>query len=217
MNKKLCLTVLMLAFALGTFAQKRTTQLTLYKQFKPSTITLSNGRTIKQSLTNVFLKNSSLVYMNGDNAMEANMENIAKVEFDDRTFYNVKNQLAYIVDSVGYNIIYRIDIFDLEAYNQQIRNNVNITAIPSFTGDMISTSSTDLNNEGDYKLPLFPHFYFLYNGELIKAHEREISRRLPKKDKEVNRKYRTVIEMKGFSWTNNESLSQLLRAITVKE
>ena len=115
------------------------------------------------------------------------------------------------------NIIYRIDIFDLEAYNQQIRNNVNITAIPSFTGDMISTSSTDLNNEGDYKLPLFPHFYFLYNGELIKAHEREISRRLPKKDKEVNRKYRTVIEMKGFSWTNNESLSQLLRAITVKE
>ena len=217
MNKKLCLTVLMVAFALGTFAQKRTTQLTLYKQFKPSTITLSNGRTIKQSLTNVFLKNRSLVYMNGDNAMEANMENIAKVEFDDRTFYNVNNQLAYIVDSVGYNIIYRIDIFDLEAYNQQIRNNVNITAIPSFTGDMISTSSTDLNNDGDHKLPLFPHFYFLYNGELIKAHESENSRRLPKKDKEVNRKYRTVIEMNGFSWTNNESLSQLLRAITIKE
>jgi hypothetical protein len=134
----------MVAFALGTFAQKRTTQLTLYKQFKPSTITLSNGRTIKQSLTNVFLKNSSLVYMNGDNAMEANMENIAKVEFDDRTFYNVNNQLAYIVDSVGYNIIYRIDIFDLEAYNQQIRNNVNITAIPSFTGDMISTTTATI-------------------------------------------------------------------------
>ena len=217
MNKKLFLIAALVALTLGTFAQKRTTQLTLYKQFKPSTITLKNGRSIKQSLTNVFLKNSSLVYMQGDHAMEANMDNVAKVQFDNKTFYNVNNQLAYIVDSVGGNILYRIDIFDLDAYNQQIKNNVNITAIPSFSGDMISTSSTDLNNEGDYQLPVFPHFYIMFNGELIKAHEREISRRLPKSDKELNRRYRTVIEMKDFSWTDNNSLKQLLKAITIKK
>ena len=214
MNKKLILTTLLVVFSLGTFAQQRTTQLTLYKEFKPSVITLKNGHKIKQEFTNVFLKNSSLVYMQGDNTMEANMANIARVEFDDRTFTNINNQLAYMIDSVGNNILYRVDIFDLEAYNQQIRNNVNITAIPSFTGDMISTTTMDLNNEGDYKLPVYPHFYYIYNGEIIKAHEREISRRLPKKDKEIDRKYRTVIGMKGFSWTNNESLVQLLKAIT---
>ena len=214
MNKKLILTTLLVVFSLGLFAQQRTTQLTLYKQFKPSTITLKNGKKIKQEFTNVFLKNSSLVYLQGDNTMEANMANIAKVEFDDRSFTNVNNQLAYIIDSVGSNILYRVDIFDLEAYNQQLRNNVNINAIPSFTGDMISTTATDLNNEGDYTLPVFPHFFILYNGEIIRAHEREVSRHLPK-DKEVNRKYRTVIDMKGFSWTDNKSLSDLLKAITV--
>ena len=120
MNKKLFLTAALVALTLGTFAQKRTTQLTLYKQFKPSTITLKNGRSIKQSLTNVFLKNSSLVYMQGDHAMEANMDNVAKVQFDNKTFYNVNNQLAYIVDSVGGNILYRVDIFDLDAYNHNV-------------------------------------------------------------------------------------------------
>ena len=202
--------------AVGSMAQERRLMATMFKEFLPSVITFADGHKSQQPLTNVFLKNSSLVYLQGDNTMEANMANIAKVEFDDRSFTNINNQLAYIIDSVGSNILYRVDIFDLEAYNQQLRNNVNINAIPSFTGDMISTTATDLNNEGDYTLPVFPHFFILYNGEIIRAHEREVSRHLPK-DKEVNRKYRTVIDMKGFSWTDNKSLSDLLKAITVKE
>jgi hypothetical protein len=74
----------------------------------------------------VFLKNGSLVYLNGEYTMEANMETIAAVEFDDRKFININNQLAYMVDSVGSNILYRIDLLDLNAYNQNIRNNINI-------------------------------------------------------------------------------------------
>ena len=57
-------------------AQVRTTKLAVYKQFKPSTILLKDGRKLNQPLTNIFLKNSSLLYMNGRNSMEANMDNI---------------------------------------------------------------------------------------------------------------------------------------------
>jgi len=213
MSKKIIIAVLMVAMSLGSFAQQRTTRLTLYRQFKPSTITLKTGQKIKQSLTNVFLKNSTLVYLKDEYTMEANMDNIAAVEFDDRTYVNINNQLAYLVDSVGGNCVYRIDIFDMDAYNAQLRNNVNINAIPSFSGDMISTSSVDLNTEEDYKFPVFPHFYLSYNGEIIKAHEREISRRLPK-DEDIRRKYRTAISMDGFSWIENESVVSVLRAIT---
>jgi hypothetical protein len=90
---------------------------------------------------------------------------------------------------------------------------VNINAIPSFTGDMISTASVDLNTEEDYKFPVFPHFYLSYNGEIIKAHEREISRRLPK-DEDIRRKYRTAISMDNFSWTDDASVVSVLKAIT---
>ena len=215
MIKKTILLTMFVMAALVSTAQQRTTQATLYKQFKPSVITLKTGRTINQSHTNVFLKNGSLVYLNGEYTMEANMEIIAAVEFDDRKFINIKNQLAYMVDSVGSNILYRIDLLDLNAYNQNLRNNINISNM-GFESGAITTTSMDLNSEDDYKLPIFSHYYFFYNGEFVKVHERDISRVLPK-DKDLKRKYRTIIGMDDFSWNSDNSLMKLLKAITVKE
>lgn len=215
MIKKTILLTMFVMAALVCTAQQRTTQTTLYKQFKPSVITLKTGRTINQSHTNVFLKNGSLVYLNGEYTMEANMETIAAVEFDDRKFINIKNQLAYMVDSVGSNILYRIDLLDLNAYNQNLRNNINISNM-GFESGAITTTSMDLNSEDDYKLPIFSHYYFFYNGEFVKVHERDISRVLPK-DKDLKRKYRTIIGMDDFSWNSDNSLMKLLKAITVKE
>ena len=63
MIKKTILLTMFVMAALVSTAQQRTTQATLYKQFKPSVITLKTGRTINQSHTNVFLKNGSLVYL----------------------------------------------------------------------------------------------------------------------------------------------------------
>ena len=215
MIKKTILLTMFVMAALVSTAQQRTTQATLYKQFKPSVITLKTGRTINQSHTNVFLKNGSLVYLNGEYTMEANMETIAAVEFDDRKFININNQLAYMVDSVGSNILYRIDLLDLNAYNQNLRNNINISNM-GFESGAITTTSMDLNSEDDYKLPIFSHYYFFYNGEFVKVHERDISRILPK-DKDLKRKYRTIIGMDDFSWNSDNSLMKLLKAITVKE
>ena len=212
-KKKILLTLFVMA-ALVCSAQKRTTQATVYKQFKPSVISLTNGHTTKQSLTNVFLKNSSLIYLKGEYTMEANMDNILTVEFDDRKYININNQLAYMVDSVGENILYRIDLLDLVAYNQQIRNNINISNM-DFENGGISTTTMDLNGEEDYKFPVIANYYFFYNGQYVKVHEREVSRVLPK-DKDLRRKYRTIIGMDDFSWTKDESLIQLLKAITVK-
>lgn len=213
-KKTILLTMFVMAAHVCT-AQKRTTQATLYKQFKPSVITLKTGRTINQPLTNVFLKNGSLVYLNGEYTMEANMETIAAVEFDDRKYINIDNKLAYLVDSVGSNLLYRIDLLDLNAYNQNLRNNVNISNM-GFESGAITTTTMDMNNEDDYKLPIFSHFFYLYNGDFVKVHEREVSRVLPK-DKEIKRKYRTIIGMDDFSWNSEKSLMLLLKAITVKE
>ena len=196
--------------SLTATAQERTTQATLYQEFKPSVIYLTDGRKLTQNLTNVFLKNSSLVYMKGSFAMEANMTNIVRVEFDDRQYDVVENQLAQVVDSISGNVVYRVDFLDMEAYQAQLRNNVNISNIS--LGEQISTTTVDMNNEEDYKFPLVHKYYMRYGGELFPVHEREIWRRLPK-DKDVRRMFKTIISKRDFSWTSDKSVYELLRAI----
>ena len=165
---------------------------------------------MNQNLTNVFLKNSTLVYLKGTYTMEANMDNIARVEFDDRQFDVIEKQLAELVDSIDGNAVYRVDYLDLDAYQRQLKNNVNISNIS--LGEQISTSTIDLNNEEDFKFPLVHKYYMRYGGEIFNVHEREIWRRLPK-DKDVRRMFKTIITQPDFSWTSDESVSKLLRAI----
>lgn len=190
--------------------QERTTMATLYREFKPSVIYLTDGRKLNQNLTNVFLKNSSLVYLKGTFTMEANMDNIARVEFDDRQFDVIEGQLAELVDSIGSDAVYRVDYLDMEAYQAGLRNNINISNIS--LGEQISTTTVDLNNEEDYKFPLVHKYFMRYRGETFHVHEREIWRRLPK-DKDVKRMFKTIIGKSDFSWTSDESVSELLRAI----
>ena len=208
--KKLLLTILAVATVLTAGADKRTTMATLYREFKPSVVYLNDGRKLKQSLTNVFLKNSSLLYLKGTYTMEANMDNIVRVEFDDRTFEVVEKQLAVVVDSLRGNTVYRVDYLDMEAYQTHLKNNINISSMS--LGDQISTTTVDLNNEEDYKFPLVHKYYMLYNGELFHLHEREIWRRLPKQG-DARRMFKTIIRQESFSWTSDESVRQLLRAI----
>ncbi len=183
---------------------------TLYREFKPSVIYLTNGKKLNQNLTNVFLKNSTLVYLKGTYTMEANMQTIRRVEFDDRQYDVIEGQLAELIDSVGNDCVYRVDYLDMDAYQAQLKNNINISNIS--LGDQISTSTVDLNTEEDFKFPLVHKYYMCYNGETFPVHEREIWRRLPK-DKDIRRMFKTIITKQGFSWTSDESVSELLRAI----
>ena len=198
------------SLAASTPQEDRITMATLYREFKPSLIYLTDGRKLTQNLTNVFLKNSSLVYLKGTYTMEANMSVIVRVEFDDHKFDVIENQLAEVVDSVDGNAVYRVDYLDMDTYQTRLKNNINISNLS--LGDQISTTTVDLNNEEDYKFPLIHKYYMRYGGETFQVHEREIWRRLPK-DKDVKRMFKTIISQSDFSWTSDESVSQLLRAI----
>jgi len=205
----LALTLLLLMSMVAS-AQKRTTMSTLYREFKPSVITLKDGRTLNQSLTNVFLKNSSLLYLKGEYTMEANMDNIVAVKFDDRSFININGQLAYLIDSVGQNRLFCVELFDQETYERNLHNNVNISSL-SLGGDQMSTTTVDLNNEEDYKFPVFKHYYYLLDDKFVRVHERDISRSI---NKERRTMMKRIISLPDFSWQNEHSLLQLLKAIT---
>ncbi len=207
--KRIVISLLALVLTLTAAAQTKTTMPTRYREFQPSVITLSDGRVLKESLTNVFLKNSSLLYMSGGVAKEANMATISRVEFADRTYVNLDGRLAYLVDSVGTDRLYCIELFDVESYERNIRNNVNFSNI-TFGQDALGTTSVDLNNEEDYKMPIVPNYYYVYKGELLRARDRSLTHQL---DKEQRRRYKTIISENDFSWMNPESLLKLLKAI----
>ena len=59
--------IIIAAAVLTAVGQVKTTKLAVYKEFKPSQIQLKDGRLINQNLTNIFLKNSSLLYLQGTN------------------------------------------------------------------------------------------------------------------------------------------------------
>ena len=198
-----------LLLAVAGFAQKLTLSATLFKEFKPSVITLADGRQLRQPLTNVFLKNSSLLYMSGTYTMEANMDNVVAVQFDDRSFVAIDKQLACLVDTVGENALYRIELFDQDTYERNLRNNVNISNLD--LGEQVTTVTVDLNTETDHMLPVFRHYYLRLNGEYVRVHERTLARKLTKDQRTMMQR---VMALPTFSWQDEECLMALLRAIT---
>ena len=206
--KKTALLLFMTCLASTLMAQERTTNLTVYKNFKPSIILLKDGRVLKQPLTNIFLKNSSLLYLHGTTSMQANMDNIVSVKFDDRLYNKIDTVLAYEVDSVGDKKLYKATIIDQIAYRQQLRNNQVITNLQM--GDQLSTTTMNLNGDEDYKFPLIDLFFYRINGKIVKVHERDLSRVLSKEQK---RMMRTFLTMPDFSWTDEKSLMELLRKL----
>ena len=212
--KKVVLFIIMIVTAQVISAQVRTPKLTVYKQFKPSVITLKDGRKLSQPLTNIFLKNSSLLYMNGTNSMEANMDNVVSVKFDDRLYVKIDTLLCFQVDTIGNDALYCATIIDMPAYVQQLKNNQVISNIGfDFSGGMggqMSTATIDISTEDDYNFPLIDIFYFRLNGKFVRTHERILERALPK---EKRRMLRTFENMEGFSWTDRDSLLKLLKAL----
>ena len=202
------LLVIIVAAVLTASSQVKTTNLTVYKDFQPSTILLKDGRAIRQPLTNIFLKNSSLMYMQGSNAMEANMDNVVSVKFDDRLYVKIDTVLAYVVDSVGNDVLYCATVIDMDSYQRSMRNNIMISSASLDS----QVTTMDFNTSEDYKFPLIDLFFYRLNGKYVKCHERNLQYML-NKDKEKKRIIRTFCSMKDFSWTDKDSLLKLLKAL----
>ena len=209
MKKLFLFIIISVAFVISAHATDGVTRnFTVYKQFKPAIIQLVNGKTLTQPLANIFLRNSTLLYVSGTHTMQANMQNVASVDFDDRHYVKIDTLLAYCVDSVGSNKLYCATMIDVDAYRSLLVNNKQLTNI-SF-GDVIQTSTIDIEEEKEIDLPTIDKFFYLYNGKFVPVHERNIIRVIPKDKRHI---YRSVISLPDFKWTDKDSLIQLLKVL----
>ncbi|MDE7456708.1 MAG: hypothetical protein K2M96_08380 [Prevotella sp.] len=207
MKRKLYILGFMMALA--TWGRAQTTPaVTVYREFQPATIHLVDGRQLKVSLANIFLKNSSLLYKSGIDTKEANLKTLTKVEFKNRVYYKIDSLLAYQVDTVGHDALFCAQRIDVEAWRQSVVNNSVMTSLD--LGDMIGYTQAELANEQDLHFPLMTLYYFRLNGQFVLAHERRVKRVL---NKEKRRLMEAVMGEKDFSWTDEQSLLKLLKVI----
>lgn len=139
--------------------------------------------------------------------MQAEMKNVKKVDFADRTYLKVDTILAYIVDTLKDNKLLCATLIDLEAYKSEILNNKQITNLE--LGSYVNVSTMDLSDINEY--PLVNYYYYELNGEIIKVHERTITKKISKnKRTQLN----TLMQAPDFSWDDIKWLMRVLKIMT---
>jgi len=212
--KKLVLlsTMLMLVAFKGT-AQEVTPQLTAFPEFRPATVYMADGKKLDIPMANIFLKNSSLLYISGELTKEVDTKNLMRVDFKDRSYFRIDSVLAYEVDTVGANALFCAKVLDLNAYRQLIANNSNITNLninDLANMNILQYTTIDINDVSDIHFPVIPLYYFRVNNQFVLVHERNLKRFF---DKENRRRMESVMNLPDFSWTDEKSLLKILEII----
>ena len=212
--KKLVLsfTVLTMA-ALRVAAQEVTPKLTAFPEFRPATAYLADGKKLDIPMANIFLKNSSLLYLSGELTKEADTKNLMRVDFKDRSYFRIDSVLAYQVDTVRSNALYCAKVLDIKAYKQLIINNSNITNLDIndiMSNNMLQYTTVDIGDAQDIHFPVIPLYYYKINNKYVFVHERHLKRFF---DKENRRRMESVMNLPGFSWTDESFLLKILEVI----
>lgn len=213
MKKLVLLSAIFLMTVFRAIAQEVTTQLTVFPEFRPATVYMADGKKLALPMANIFLKNSSLLYISGELTKEANTKNILRVDFKDRSYIRIDSVLAYQVDTVGKNALYCTKVLDLKAYKQLLTNNSNITNLDLndlSSMDIFQFTTIDLGDTQNIQFPVIPLYYYRLNDKFVFVHERHLKRAL---NKEMRRRMESVMNLPGFSWTNESFLLKILEVI----
>ena len=211
--KKLVLLSMLMLVAFKGAAQEVTPQLTVFPEFRPATVYMVDGKKLDIPMANIFLKNSSLLYISGELTKEVDTKNLLRVDFKDQSYIRIDSVLAYRVDTVGANALFCAKVLDLKAYKQQIANNSNITNLDLndlATMNMFQYTTIDINDVKDIHFPVIPLYYYRINDQFVLVHERNLKRFF---DKENRRRMESVMNLPDFSWTDEKSLLKILEII----
>lgn len=211
----LVITIVLLA-SLKVAAQQQgiTSAITVYPDFRPATVYLTSGRKTSLPLANIFLKNSSLLYMSGENIMEADMSKILRVEFGNLPYIRIDSMLCYQVDSIGDNALFCAKVIDIKAYKQSRANSANITNLDltalTSTSSSLSYNTIEATDKSELQFPIEQIYFYRLDDQFVRVHERHLKRFLPKEKRRI---MESVMNMPGFTWTNEKYLMMILEKI----
>ena len=210
----LVITILLATLKVAAQEQEITTAITVFPNFQPATVYLTSGRKMEIPLANIFLKNGALLYMSGNDIKEANMKTLLRAEFGDKVYIRIDSMLACQVDSIGDNALFRTKIIDIKAYKQSRANSANITNLDltalTTTSSTLSYNTIEATDKSELQFPIETIYFFRLDDQYIRVHERTLKRTLPKEKRRI---MESVMNMPGFSWTNEKLLMTMLEKI----
>ena len=194
----------------------RSKTVTMFNDFQPAIIKFKDGKESVHKQTNIFLKNSTLIYKKipTGEIMEASMPVVAGLTIGERNFVNVKNQLAEVITTEGKASLVRVRTIDIETMKGEYLNNSTITnssmlddlSAGRAIGESMSTTRIDgADDEEPY--PLMDTYYYVAGNKVTLAHERAV-KLVIKKDQRKD--YQIAISM-DFNWARQEDLVKLLK------
>lgn len=212
MKTNLLLILILIFCSNSAFSQNsagNSTRTTVYENFGPALISLSNGKSVIEKQANIFLKNGSLLYKYNNSIRQAEISKIKSVKFSDRTYVRVDTLLAYVMDSVNDNKLLCATLVDMEAYKTQLLNDRQITNLE--LGNHINVTAMGNFDGENENYPLINFFFYEINGKIIKSHERAIQKALPKDKQRI---FKTLIQSPSFSWGDIDSLKKILTLLS---
>lgn len=194
---------------MGLWAQREagtSTRTTVYEDYQPAKITLYSDKVIFQPKANIFLKDATLLFQKGKHDMKANINQIKAVEFADRSYVKLDTLLAMVIDTVGKNRVLCATTIDIEAFTTIELNNQVVSNL-DLGGDQVSVTRMTTTAPEDKIYPLINTYYFEVDGKIIKAHERILSRHLPK---EKRNRLKFYMGLPDFDWGDRKTLRMVL-------
>lgn len=188
-------------------------RVTAYPSWQAALITLANGKVVRAPKANIFLKRSSLIYLNSrEKTMEVPTYNIKTVDFADRHYVRIDSMLYWRVDTVGKNALYCCARIDAEGLKQQMINSRDFTNV-QLGSEFLNTTTLDAH-ESDFDYPIDYVYYYYFKDKWVRVYDRGVWKIIPKKKRDI---YKEVTTQADFTWSNAASLMTLLRKITNAE
>ena len=188
--------------------RQRSTMPTAYAEFQDAKVMQSFGRFVK-ARANIFLKNASLLFIQDNQIMEANLKPVTSVLFGNDRYVKVNDtQLGLLVMQQGYNQLIRVTTIDMDKYAAEHGGGEDLPYLDmnEIGGMFFEIDSESQRREVDQGFPLQHKYYFNIRGQIIPANESKFKKFV--RD-DMKKAFKEKMNDKFWSWSDEASLCQL--------
>lgn len=185
---------------------RRSRSIFLFPEFQDAKIKQSFGRYAKAK-ANIYLKDGSLMYMEGDKIMRAYTKNIFGVTFGDTLeFVKVDSAMARVVARDGYNALLCLTTVNMARYREEESGGSDLDYFQLENFNVFMTLNEDRRDD-ELGIPLQDKYFFSAKGFVFPANETAFKKAI---SKEQQQPFKVLMENRFWSWKDPESLKMLL-------
>lgn len=178
----------------------------VFPEFREAKVLQTFGRSVTAKV-NIFLKNSALLFLDGDVVKQAYTKNIIGVDFDSVKYLKVDSVMGEVLASRKYNHLVRVTTIDMAKLKAETQGGDNLPFLE--IGGTTTTSFFEIDGQmfAEKGFPLKEKYYFLVKGEVVPASESKFKGHVRP---EMLTAFRNLMNDRFWSWNDAESLKRLM-------